>query len=59
MADPDRRARFALTLSVADKALLGAEIRRVLRPGGRLSLFEVVREGRDELHYPDRAGIAH
>ena len=42
----------AVWQSVADKASLGAEICRVLWPGGRLSVFEVVREGRDELHYP-------
>ena len=42
----------AVWQSVEDKAALGAEIRRVLRPGGRLTLFEVVSTTDDELHYP-------
>ena len=42
----------AVWQSVEDKASLCAEIHRVLRPGGRLALFEVIAEGSGELHYP-------
>lgn len=41
----------AVWQSVADKAALAAEIHRVLRPGARLALFEVVGTG-DDLEYP-------
>jgi sarcosine/dimethylglycine N-methyltransferase len=42
----------ALWQSVPDKPALSAEIDRVLRPGGRLSLLEVVSEDGAELEYP-------
>jgi SAM-dependent methyltransferase len=42
----------AVWQSVEDKASLCAEIHRVLRPGGRLAVFEVIAEGSAELHYP-------
>jgi ubiquinone/menaquinone biosynthesis C-methylase UbiE len=41
----------AVWQSVEDKPGLSAEIHRVLRPGGRLALLEVIGDGR-ELHYP-------
>jgi MPBQ/MSBQ methyltransferase len=41
----------AVWQSVEDKAALSAEIHRVLRPGGRLALLEVIGDGQ-ELHYP-------
>lgn len=41
----------AVWQSVEDKATLSAEIHRVLRPGGRLALLEVIGDGR-ELLYP-------
>lgn len=42
----------AVWQSVRDKAAVAAEIRRVLRPGGRLALLEVVSADGQELHYP-------
>jgi sarcosine/dimethylglycine N-methyltransferase len=41
----------AVWQSVEDKPALSAEIHRVLRPGGRLALLEVIGDGGD-LHYP-------
>ena len=41
----------AVWQSVEDKPALSAEIHRVLRPGGRLALLEVIGDGED-LHYP-------
>jgi SAM-dependent methyltransferase len=41
----------AVWQSVEDKPGFSAEIHRVLRPGGRLALLEVIGDGR-ELHYP-------
>jgi SAM-dependent methyltransferase len=41
----------AVWQSVEDKTALSAELHRVLRPGGRLALLEVIGDGR-ELHYP-------
>jgi SAM-dependent methyltransferase len=41
----------AVWQSVEDKAALSAEVHRVLRPGGRLAVLEVVGDGRG-LHYP-------
>ena len=37
--------------SVENKRALASEIRRVLAPGGRLAMFEVIGDGRD-LHFP-------
>jgi ubiquinone/menaquinone biosynthesis C-methylase UbiE len=39
-------------MNVADKARLFAEARRVLRPGGRFGLFEVMRTGDGEIPMP-------
>jgi SAM-dependent methyltransferase len=40
-------------MNVADKAALGAQVHRVLRPGGRLVLYDVMRlTAEDELTYP-------
>ena len=41
----------AVWQSVEDKPALSAEIHRVLRPGGRLALLEVIGDGQ-ELYYP-------
>jgi SAM-dependent methyltransferase len=42
----------AVWQSVEHKESLCAEIHRVLRPGGRLAVFEVIAEGSAPLHYP-------
>jgi SAM-dependent methyltransferase len=42
----------AVWQSVDDKATLLEEIHRVLRPAGRLALFEVISEPSADLHYP-------
>ena len=40
------------TMNVADKARLYAETRRVLRPGGRLAMHEIVAGPGGSLHFP-------
>ncbi|NJM07819.1 methyltransferase domain-containing protein [Candidatus Gracilibacteria bacterium] len=40
------------SMNIAEKACLYAEIQRVLRPGGRLALYEVVAGQTDQPHYP-------
>jgi sarcosine/dimethylglycine N-methyltransferase len=42
----------AVAVSVADKRAMANELRRVLRPGGRLAFFDSFARGRDDLHYP-------
>lgn len=55
---------FHVGMNVADKAAIFAEAARVLKPGGRFALFEVMRDsGDDELVFPlpwaGRAEISH
>jgi SAM-dependent methyltransferase len=40
------------SMNIADKPRLYAELARVLRPGGRLALFEVVAGSGEPLHFP-------
>lgn len=40
------------SMNIADKRRLYAELARVLRPGGRLALFEVVAGSGEPLHFP-------
>lgn len=55
---PFEDARFDVALlihvsmNIADKARLLAEARRVLKPGGTIALYEVMRTGEGEVVYP-------
>ena len=42
----------AVAISVADKRAMAAELRRVLRPGGRLAFFDSFARGDGVLHFP-------
>ncbi|MGK9169184.1 methyltransferase domain-containing protein [Inquilinus limosus] len=39
-------------MNIADKAALFAEVRRVLKPGGRFGVYDVMRAGQGDLRYP-------
>jgi ubiquinone/menaquinone biosynthesis C-methylase UbiE len=41
-----------LTMNIPDKIALFQEARRVLRPGGRLALYEIIKTSAGSLHYP-------
>lgn len=41
-----------MSMNVPDKARLLGEIRRVLRPGGRLAMYEIVAGSGEAVHYP-------
>lgn len=42
----------AVAISVADKRAMAGELRRVLRPGGRLAFFDSFARGEGDLHFP-------
>lgn len=42
----------AVAISVEDKRAMAAELRRVVRPGGRLAFFDSFARGDGELHFP-------
>jgi SAM-dependent methyltransferase len=42
----------AVAISVPDKQAMAAELRRVLRPGGRLAFFDSFSRGDGDLHFP-------
>jgi len=50
-------------MNVADKGSLYSEARRVLVPGGRLAMWDIISGGRGELGYPlpwaDQPGLSH
>jgi SAM-dependent methyltransferase len=48
----DRAVQLHVGMNIADKAALFAEIARVLRPGGRLGVYDVVRQGEGEIVFP-------
>jgi MPBQ/MSBQ methyltransferase len=58
LAIPSPDATFDLvwtqhsSMNIADKRRLYAEIHRVLRPGGRLALYEIMAGMHEPLHYP-------
>lgn len=39
-------------MNIADKAALFAEVRRVLKPGGRFGVYDIMRAGQGDLPYP-------
>jgi ubiquinone/menaquinone biosynthesis C-methylase UbiE len=41
-----------VAMNIADKAALSGELWRVLRPGGRLALHEILAEDGSDLHFP-------
>lgn len=41
-----------ISMNIADKGMLYSEIRRVLRPGGRLALHEIMAGPNSPIHYP-------
>jgi len=62
--DVDLVTMFHVGMNIPDKDQLFAEVARVLKPGGRYALFDVMRgENDDDLHFPvpwaGHAGISH
>src|SRR5262249_13816760 len=39
-------------MNISDKAALFAEVRRVLKPGGRFAVYDIMRRSGDDLPYP-------
>ncbi len=48
----DRVTMFHVGMNIQNKALLFAQIARVLKPGGRLAVYDVMRIGDQPLDYP-------
>lgn len=48
----DRALLLHVGMNIPDKAALFAEVHRVLRPGGRLGLYDVMRVSAGEVSYP-------
>lgn len=48
----DAATMLHVGMNIPDKQTVFAEVRRVLRPGGRFSVYEVMRVGEGELPYP-------
>lgn len=48
----DKAFMLHVGMNIADKAALAAELHRVLKPGGTLGIYDVMRTGDGELTYP-------
>jgi ubiquinone/menaquinone biosynthesis C-methylase UbiE len=48
----DRATLIHVGMNIADKATLFAEVHRVLKPGGRFGVYEVMRTGAGDIPYP-------
>lgn len=52
MPFPDAATLIHVGMNIADKAALFAEVRRVLKPGARFGVYDVMRMGEGDLPYP-------
>lgn len=48
----DRASMIHVGMNIADKASLFREVRRVLKPGGKFAIFDILRAGDAPMNYP-------